>query len=277
MELSLLGAFLGGTLTLLSPCSAMLLPAFFSYAFSRPTSLITSTGVFYVGLVTTLLPMGVLAGSVGALVSEHRENFVLGGAVVVIALGLIMLAGIEIPLPGNTGAAGGSSLAAVYVLGTIYGLAGVCAGPLLGMVLTMAAVSGNAVMGGITMLTFALGMTAPLLLLSLLWSRLPIVQRLVRPRGVQVGRWTNSWNNIVGGILTIAVGAMMWLTSGTTSLGGFVGVSRQAEMENWVIRATGQIPDWAVLAAVILLSAAGLFLARRWRKSPAEGSSDKLE
>ncbi|WPF65686.1 MULTISPECIES: cytochrome c biogenesis CcdA family protein [unclassified Corynebacterium] len=277
MELSLLGAFLGGVLTLLSPCSAMLLPAFFSYAFSRPTSLITSTGVFYVGLITTLLPMGVLAGSVGALVSEHREAFVIGGSIVVIALGLIMLAGIEIPLPGNAGAAGGSSLAAVYVLGTIYGLAGVCAGPLLGMVLTMAAVSGNAVMGGITMLIFALGMAVPLLVLSLLWSRLPAVQRLVRPRGVRVGRWTNSWNNIVGGILTIAVGVMMWVTSGTTSLGGFVGVSQQAQMENWVIRVTSQVPDVAILAGVLLLSAVGLLVARRWRKSPAADSPDRLE
>ncbi|KQB84927.1 cytochrome c biogenesis CcdA family protein [Corynebacterium oculi] len=277
MELSLLGAFLGGVLTLLSPCSAMLLPAFFSYAFSRPTSLITSTGVFYVGLITTLLPMGVLAGSVGALVSENRETFVMGGSIVVIALGLIMLAGIEIPLPGNAGAAGGSSLAAVYVLGTIYGLAGVCAGPLLGMVLTMAAVSGNAVMGGITMLIFALGMAVPLVVLSLLWSRLPVVQGLVRPRGVRVGRWTNSWNNIVGGLLTIAVGAMMWITSGTTSLGGFVGVSQQAEMENWVIRTTAQIPDAAVVAGVALLSGVGLLAARRWRKSAAADSANRLE
>ncbi len=269
MELSLLGAFLGGALTLLSPCSAMLLPAFFSYAFSRPSSLVTSTGVFYVGLITTLLPMGVLAGSVGALVSEHRETFVMGGSLVVIALGLVMLLGIEIPLPGQAGAAGGSSLAAVYVLGTIYGLAGVCAGPLLGMVLTMAAVSGNAVLGGITMLVFAFGMVVPLLVLSLLWSRLPAVQALVRPRGVRVGRWSNSWNNIIGGVLTIAVGALMWFTGGTTSLSGLVGVSRQAEMENWVIRHTEGISDWAVLLVVLLLSGVGLFAARAWRTSAA--------
>ncbi|KQB84810.1 cytochrome c biogenesis CcdA family protein [Corynebacterium lowii] len=277
MELSLVGAFLGGVLTLLSPCSAMLLPAFFSYAFSRPTSLITSTGVFYVGLITTLLPMGVLAGSVGALVSEHRETFVMGGSLVVIALGIIMLAGIEIPLPGNMGVAGGSSLAAVYVLGTIYGLAGVCAGPLLGMVLTMAALSGNAIMGGITMLIFALGMAVPLVVLSLLWSRLPAIQNLVRPRGVTVGRWHNSWNNIIGGLLTIAVGALMWFTSGTTSLGGFVGVSQQAEMENWVLRTTSEIPDWVVLLAVVLLSGLGLLAARLWRKRPAPSPADALE
>ena len=40
MNLTLLGAFLGGILTLLSPCSVMLLPAFFAYAFSSPGALL---------------------------------------------------------------------------------------------------------------------------------------------------------------------------------------------------------------------------------------------
>nr|WP_227658948.1 MULTISPECIES: cytochrome c biogenesis CcdA family protein [unclassified Corynebacterium] len=268
---------MGGVLTLLSPCSAMLLPAFFSYAFSRPAALLTSTGVFYVGLITTLLPMGVLAGSVGALVSEHREVLVMGGSLVVIALGIIMLLGVEIPLPGGAGVAGGSSLAAVYVLGTIYGLAGVCAGPLLGMVLTMAAVSGNAALGGLTMLVFALGMTVPLVLLSVLWSRLPIVQSLVRPRGVRVGRWTNSWNNIVGGLVTIAVGALLWATGGTADLSGVVGVSQQARLESWVIRTTANVPGGALLLGVVVLCGLGWCAARRWRKRPAGTPGNRLE
>lgn len=263
MELSLVGAFLGGVLTLLSPCSAMLLPAFFSYAFSRPSSLMTSTGVFYVGLITTLLPLGVLAGSVGALMGTHRETFVAVGSVVVIILGIIMLLGVEIPLPGTSRSAGGSSLVAVYVLGTMYGLAGVCAGPLLGMVLTMAALSGQAITGGITMLVFALGMVIPLLVLSFLWSRLPAIQRLVRPRGITVGRWSNSWSTVIGGVLTIAVGCLMWLSSGTANLGGFVGVQQQAHMENWVIQHTAQIPNWVVVVVVLLLSGVGLLIARR--------------
>ncbi len=33
-QIGLLGAFLGGVLALLSPCSALLLPSFFAYAFT---------------------------------------------------------------------------------------------------------------------------------------------------------------------------------------------------------------------------------------------------
>lgn len=263
-----MGVFLGGVLTLLSPCSAMLLPAFFSYAFSRASSLMVSTGVFYVGLITTLLPLGVLAGSVGALLGTHRETFVTVGSVVVIILGALMLLGVEIPLPGSSKISGGSSLVAVYVLGTMYGLAGVCAGPLLGMVLTMAALSGHAITGGVTMLIFALGMVIPLVVLSFLWSRLPVIRRVVRPRGITVGRWNNTWSNVIGGAFTIAVGCLMWSSSGTADLGGVVGVRQQAQMENWVIQHTAQIPNWVVIAVTLLISAVAVLIARRRTKNP---------
>src|SRR5690625_3097340 len=95
MEIGLLGAFLGGILTLLSPCSAMLLPAFFSYAFTGPKELVARTGVFYLGLVTTLAPLGVLAGTLGAFVNEHRFTFVTIASIIVIALGVIMLVNIR--------------------------------------------------------------------------------------------------------------------------------------------------------------------------------------
>ncbi|HEV3476439.1 MAG TPA: hypothetical protein VG127_03065 [Rubrobacteraceae bacterium] len=48
VEISLVASFLGGVLSLLSPCSAMLLPAFFAYAFGE--ELVKKTGVFYLGL-----------------------------------------------------------------------------------------------------------------------------------------------------------------------------------------------------------------------------------
>ena len=65
MDIGYLGAFLGGLLSLLSPCSVMLLPSFFAYAFVHPSTLVTRTGVFYLGLITTLVPLGVFAGTVG--------------------------------------------------------------------------------------------------------------------------------------------------------------------------------------------------------------------
>ncbi|BAS07616.1 biogenesis protein [Arthrobacter sp. Hiyo4] len=65
MVIGYAGAFLGGILTLLSPCSALLLPAFFAYAFSTKTRLVARTALFYLGLLSTLVPLGCLPGRWG--------------------------------------------------------------------------------------------------------------------------------------------------------------------------------------------------------------------
>lgn len=254
MELGLLGALLGGVLTLLSPCSVMLLPAFFSYAFTSPTTLMARTGVFYLGLITTLVPLGVLAGTAGAFVNEHRTAFVTTAAIVVIALGLLMLLNLPLPLLTRSRGMEGTSTASVYALGTIYGLAGVCAGPLLGAVLTLAALGGSALYGGIVLLVFAAGMALPLFLLAFLWARLPFVRRLVRPRGVHIGRWSNTWTGIVGGLLTIAVGLLLLFTDGTTSIGGILGASDQVRLESWVRQHTSSVPDLLVTSVALGLA-----------------------
>lgn len=262
MELGLLGALLGGVLTLLSPCSVMLLPAFFSYAFNTPGALLTRTGVFYLGLITTLVPLGVLAGTLGAFVNVHRHTFVTVAAIVVILLGLLMVINIPLPMLRRTQSSG-TSTASVFALGTIYGLAGVCAGPLLGAVLTLAAVSGNALLGGTTLLVFAAGMALPLLLLSLLWGRLPFVRALVRPREVSIGRWHNTWTGLVGGLLTTAVGLLMLLTEGTTRLGGIMGASDQAKIEHWVWQSSSRVPDLLVVGVVGTIAVVTLVVVRR--------------
>ncbi|XRQ09121.1 cytochrome c biogenesis CcdA family protein [Actinomadura welshii] len=272
MDIGLLGAFLGGVLTLLSPCSAMLLPAFFSYAFAGPTELLTRTGTFYLGLITTLVPLGVLAGTLGAFVNEYRFTFVTIASIIVIVLGTVMLLNIPIPFLSGGAAAGGTSATAVYALGTVYGLAGVCAGPLLGAVLTVAAVSGNALAGGIILLVFAAGMALPLLVLALLWGRLPFVKRLVRPREVMVGRWRNTWTGIIGGALTVAVGILLLATAGTTELTGILGAADQAALEGAVLEEAGQVPDLLV-AGIALATALTSWLLVRSRRKRAPGPS----
>ncbi|MGO3151971.1 MAG: cytochrome c biogenesis CcdA family protein [Galactobacter sp.] len=270
MEIGLLGAFVGGVLTLLSPCSVMLLPAFFSYAFTSPAKLMGRTGVFWLGLITTLVPMGVLAGTVGSFVNRYRTPVMTVAACIVILLGILMV--LNIPLFGVPGAsADGTGTAAVYALGLVYGLAGACTGPLLGAVLTVAGLSGNALMGGLILLCFAAGMAAPLLVLALLWGRLPFVRRLVRPFEVRVGRWRTTVTGLVGGALTVALGVFLLMTQGTTSLGGILGATDQARLENRAMAATSGVPDWVVALVAVAIAAVAWLVSRqvRRRKTPA--------
>lgn len=300
MTIGLTGALVGGLLTLLSPCSVMLLPAFFAYAFTSPGRLLARTGVFYLGLLTTLVPLGVLAGSLGAVVAQHRTTLVTVAASLVIALGIVQVLGIPLTLPGMrsrtaagpqpsvgaqvgaqvgarptaTAASDRTTTASVYLLGTVYGLAGVCAGPVLGSVLVLAATGGDPLLGGVTLAVFALGMVAPLLVLAALWSRAPWVRALVRPRTVHLGPATTTWTQLVGGILGIGIGVLLIVTQGTASLTGVLGAADQAALEASVLRAASTIPDIALVGvAVVALAAAWAVHAVRARRTAAPGDA----
>ena len=71
-EVGLLAAFAAGVLALLSPCSALLLPSFFAYAFAGRSALLLRTAAFYAGLLLTLVPLGTGAGAASSLFYGHR-------------------------------------------------------------------------------------------------------------------------------------------------------------------------------------------------------------
>lgn len=265
-SVGLAGAFLGGVLTLLSPCSVLLLPAFFSYAFTSAGMLVARTGTFYLGLITTLVPLGMLAGTVGAVITQQRSLLVMIASALIIVLGLIQLLGVPLPMIGRLDGHNGASGLSVYLLGTVYGLAGFCAGPILGAVLTLAAVSGSALYGGIVLLVYAAGMVLPLLVLALLWDRIPKLHDLLRPRQLVIGRWSNTWTSVIGGLLTIVIGVVLILTDGTIAIPGLLDAEQQVALESQVMAGTGQLSDWVVVGAAVLVLA-GVYALHRWTQA----------
>lgn len=110
MTIGFAAAFFGGVLTLLSPCSAMLLPGFFAYAFASKRRIVGRTGVFYLGLVSTLVPLGVAAASVGVFFNANRGLVTSIGGGLLIIFGVLQLAGVSIPLPGRRRETGTSAV-----------------------------------------------------------------------------------------------------------------------------------------------------------------------
>jgi cytochrome c biogenesis protein CcdA len=93
VEVSYLASFVGGLLSLLSPCSALLLPAFFAYAFQSRRELVGRTAVFYLGLAATLVPIGIGISAVSALVYGHRNALITISGLVIIGMGVLQLLG----------------------------------------------------------------------------------------------------------------------------------------------------------------------------------------
>lgn len=275
MDIGYFGAILGGVLSLLSPCSVMLLPAFFAYAFTDPATLVARTGIFYLGLITTLVPLGILAGAVGAFLLQYQGVLIAVAALLVIALGVVQVLGIQLPTLTRRQSQHTGSNITVYALGAAYGVAGVCTGPILGSVLTIAAVGANPVYGGILLALYALGMTLPLLVLALLWKQIASSKAAwLRPRMVHIGRWSNSWHAIIAGTLSILLGLFL-VVVGTEGLGSAVSTSTLFAIESWVARTGASIPNLAVILSLLLCAAlsVAVIVIRRKRRARAEAES----
>lgn len=279
-SIGVVGAFLGGLLSLLSPCSALLLPSFFAYAFDGVGKLVRRTAVFYLGMIAVLVPMGAGVGAVGSLLTVHRSTVTMIAGVVVIALGVFTALGGGFRFGGRFGpdagaTARGTGVLNVAVLGAVYGLAGFCSGPLLGAILTVALAGGSPLQGGALMVVYALGMAAPLLLMALLWEKFDLGSRSwLRPRSVKVGPvYTNSLSLIAGAVLVV-LGVLFIVTGGTAGLGGVTTVDQQFAMQEWLTTVSGAVSDLWVVLGVLVLVAVGLvvYLVRGARRVPDDAA-----
>ena len=258
------GAFLGGVAAILSPCAALLLPAFFAYAFGDDRArLLGRTGLFYLGLLLALVPLGLGAGALGSLVTVHREALALVGGAVLIVFGLVQALGLPFRIPGVERRGDPRGALGAVLLGATYGLAGACTGPLLGAVLTVAAVGGGPGYRPVLLAFFALGKGAPPLVLAWPSERLRLGER-ARPRRLAVGPFTTTWFQIVSGALFVAIGVLFLVSDATASLGGLLDASAQAGVEGRLRGVADGVPDLAVVGA--LAAAAALVAWRRLRR-----------
>ncbi|MEU5326598.1 cytochrome c biogenesis CcdA family protein [Streptomyces parvus] len=280
-DIGYFAAFLGGLLALVSPCSALLLPAFFAYSIDSTSRLLARTGIFYAGLATTLVPLGAAGSYAGRLFYGHRDALVTGAGWLIIVLGLAQIVGLGFAsrrMAELSGRIRPTTAVSVYALGAVYGLAGFCAGPILGSVLTVAAVSGSPVYGGLLLAVYALGMAVPLFVLALLWERFDLGRRTwLRGRTVQLGgRFQLHTTSLLSGLFFIGLGALFLVYDGTTALPGLLGVDDSFAVEQWAQKLGERVPDGAALVAVVLVALLVLGV-RAWRRRDTDVSAEEKE
>ncbi|AOW91789.1 thiol-disulfide oxidoreductase [Rhodococcus sp. WMMA185] len=280
-NIGLLGAFFGGLLSLVSPCSALLLPSFFAYAFDGVGRLAMRTAVFYAGLATVLMPLGAGVGWMGSVLTEHRSTMTLISGTLLIVLGLVAISGKGFafaPAQRASKSIGISGSLSVYALGAVYGFAGFCSGPLLGSVLTVAIVGGAAGYGAILMGVYALGMAVPLFLLAVLWDRFDLGRRSwLRGRAISVGPLTVHSTSLISGLLFIAIGMLFLITEGTANLGAVMSVDEQFSLQVAAAEIAQKFSDLSVLLALVLLALAVLAIRLFRRIRAAEAPSESVD
>ncbi|MFC9297865.1 cytochrome c biogenesis CcdA family protein [Streptomyces sp. NPDC057011] len=275
-DIGYLAALLGGLLALLSPCSALLLPAFFAYSIDSASRLLARTGIFYAGLASTLVPLGAASSTAGRFFHGNRDALVLAGGWLIIALGLAQILGLGFAsrrISGLSGRIRPTTALSVYALGAVYGLAGFCAGPILGSILTVAAVSGRPVYGGLLLAVYALGMAVPLFLLALLWERFELGRRRwLRGRAFTVGRFELHTTSALSGLFFIALGTLFLVFDGASALPGLLDVDDSFAVEQRVRSLAAGVPDWALLGLVAAGAAAFGLMQWRRRSRPEGGA-----
>lgn len=205
MEAGVLGpatAFLAGVVSFLSPCVLPLVPGYLSYVAghsvhgdgeppARPPGWATVGlgALFVLGFATVFIALGASATALGQWLLRHRYEANLVGGAIVTAFGLFMLGltrhvtWFHRDLRFHPHLPGGRPVAA-YVLGLAFGFGWTpCIGPVLGAILTVAAVSAAPQDGIALLAVYSAGLGVPFLLAAAFTGKLLRHLRTLRHAG----------------------------------------------------------------------------------------------
>ncbi len=165
---SLVAAFLAGIAALFAPCCiTVLLPSYLGSIFRQKATVFLMTFVFFLGLLTVFLPIGLSFGLVGQIISRlHDPLFLIGGGFL-LTLGLFILLGFHYTLPfsSNSNVKAVNPIS-VYILGIFSGLATTCCAPVLAGVMALSVLPGSVFWAGMYTVSYVLGMTIPLFVIA---------------------------------------------------------------------------------------------------------------
>ncbi len=287
-DVGYLTAFLAGILALLSPCSALLLPAFFAITFSSGRRILANTGLFYLGLVTTLVPLGAGASLLGSILLAERSTLILASGTLIILLGAFQFFGggfdLERLLPrrlrASTRASTGRFGPALnsYVLGLLSGIIGFCTGPILGSVITLAVTSGKPVFGASLLAVYALGMALPLVCIALIWSRGNFSGRSwLSGKPVTLGRLRLHSTSMISGGLLIALGVVLIASNGFVATPELISPEAMSQLQTAAMTFASRIPDAVFIGIFALLALGAWWLISTKARSGKEAALEEGE
>lgn len=97
---SLLAAFIAGVAALFAPCCiTVLLPSYLGSIFKERYKVVLMTFVFFLGVLTVFLPIGLGATAFAQLFGRYHSVIFTGGGLMLIALGTGLLLGKNMSLP----------------------------------------------------------------------------------------------------------------------------------------------------------------------------------
>ncbi|MFA5796438.1 MAG: cytochrome c biogenesis protein CcdA [Candidatus Woesearchaeota archaeon] len=177
---ALITAFLAGIAALFAPCCiGVLLPAFFGSIFRQKRTVLLMTLVFFFGLLTVFLPLGLGMGFLGQLFKAYHGTIYLVASIFFLFLGLFILSGLHFSLPFRTKSqVKVTGVFSVFILGIFSGFATLCCAPVLAGAMALSALPGSMLWGGLYSVIYVLGMVLPLFIISYFLDKKGIMDKV---------------------------------------------------------------------------------------------------
>lgn len=259
-QVDLLVAFVGGVLSLLSPCILAILPAFFAFTFTEKKNLVRATFLFFLGFSLVFVLMGVTAFSLGSLLRGSKETLTLAAGLLMIFLGSLILSGRGFSLLAFQPKKPTSSFG-IFLLGVLMAIGWTpCIGPTLGAILVLASTQATVLNGGLLLFVYSLGYFIPFFLAAYFFDRFPRGWFL---SGIQIGKRYIAWTQLLSGLLMIGTGLVFLLYRGTSVVNGLDPIGTKRFFYEWQRLLVGApwLPLAAGAAALLLLF---VLLKQKW-------------
>jgi cytochrome c biogenesis protein CcdA len=178
---SLITAFIAGIAALFAPCCiTVLLPSYLGSIFREKQKVIWMTFVFFLGLLTVFLPLGLGMAGLGKLLSKYHDPIFIIGGIFLFILGVSILLGWHFSMPFSFHSKLKiASTGSVFMLGIFSGFATMCCAPVLAGVIALSVLPNSIFFGGLYSLAYVLGMVAPLFLIAYLLDKNDFTQKLM--------------------------------------------------------------------------------------------------
>ncbi len=176
---SFIASFFAGVAALFAPCCiTVLLPAYLASVFKQKTTVFLMTFIFFLGLLTVFLPLGLGASFLSQIFSKYHNVIFSVGAIFLIFLGTILLLGFQFSLPFTIHPRLKKyDFGSVYVLGVFSAVATTCCAPVLAGVLALSILPGSILLGAIYTLAYVLGMVIPLFVIAAFLDKINFTQK----------------------------------------------------------------------------------------------------
>ena len=279
---SLIAAFVAGVAALFAPCCiTVLLPSYLGNIFRERYKIFFMTFVFFLGVATVFLPIGLGASFLAQAFSKYHNIIFSVGGIFLLVLGITMLLGKKFSTPTSVRDGMKKHVSSIYVLGIFSAIATTCCAPVLAGVLTLSVASGTIVWGLLYTLAYVIGMTLPLFIIAVTLDKFNLTEKFTNTNKIVRMKianfnWRITVSELISGLIFLLMGSYITYLAFVNKLS--MSSHYQLDVNIWNAKFleaikgfTSLIPEyiWAFLLIGIVVSVSYVFI-KQYKKQKYE-------